>query len=1003
MPDTKRPSAELGDPPIPGAYPESSGPSTSTQQSLTHALYARRSEFTRTKQIRVKVGTWNVAALKHVELDLGAWFVSGKGITERLAGLDVNPKADEERESVGAQEASWSDEEITIPKNDIKVLPADDDIGLYVLGLQEVVDISSPTEALRPFTDPSVGIRWKGVLEEALPPGYKFIAQQQLVGILLLIYAAPSVAAEIGSVSTTMTGTGLMGYMGNKGAVAARLVLGETTKLLFVNCHLAAGTEKGACDRRNWDANQIISRSKFEPLVDPFGVALATGDRIGDEDFGFWFGDLNYRLEGMPGDDVRRLLELHVRNEYNVGRYQASAIDLDAVADALERAKDTIADDNSSQSSGTTAVEPAEDDDFSDRGDITPSADPASLVTTISSLLPHDELHQQIKARKAFYDGWREGPIRFLPTYKYDVGSAGVFDSSEKRRSPSWCDRILFRTRNDKLSYEKRLKDEEEARKRDAELKAEGVDQASDEEDILFDYDPAQDGMEGDDYDEYGDADPVSTATAENFEDDIIQEYYTSHQRVLSSDHKPLNSVFVLKYESVIPELKAQVYAEVARELDRTENETRPTVTLIVDQPMSSSDKGGTDSAAVDFGPVRYADSINRTLIAANTGQVPANICFLDRPNELGITPPWLSVNIDHPLGVADKFSYTLQPGETLSIQLTLQILGVDFIRRLNSGDEDISDILVLRITGGRDHFIPIRGQWQATCLGRSIADLIRIPEGGIRSLQQKKESIKPTSSGIHFSAPRELFKLSESLEHTVERCVAEWDMTVAQDQPDNKPPWEKNAGWPFAEDSWEYNDTQERLRLECEIIDALDNDRSVDSAIPSETPTSVKTEVLAECVLHFLRYLTDGIIPSDLWSKLEADLIAREKSKVKSNSIDDQTSAVLEVLSTQPNHSISFVIVTSMLSRIIHELTTVSAEKAKSRVAVPETPRAANVRRRTLSKVPLVARRQIVEKSISSVLAPEVVKLPTDAKSRNAAQDRAAGVIELFVKDERA
>lgn len=492
----------------------------------------------------------------------------------------------DDREGVEDQEARYAKKKSTLPQNDPGLLPGGNDIGLYLLGLQEIVDVNSAAEALRPYTDSSVAQKWKSEMEAHLPRGYKFIAEQQLIGMLLLIYASEDVAADIKSVSTTSVGTGLMGYMGNKGAVTARIVLGETTRLVFVNAHLAAGTDKGAVERRNWDYGQVMTRTKFEPITDSMGLAQNVGEGIDDADIAFFVGDLNYRLEGIPGEDVRRLLMLHTRNEYDLSKKQSKKVDKEIANKraSIERRRESRMSTDSGVSQVSTVRSRddetgQEEEDFDEEDALDPTSDPASLHTTLSSLLPHDELQQQQKARKAF-QGWQEGPITFLPTYKYDAGSVGVFDSSEKRRAPSWCDRILWRTRRDMLAYESAIAEEEDSRKKDEEMKNSGLDEAGKDEEMLYDYDPDEDADEAGAYDDaYEDAPEGTVITKEGFADEISLEAYVAHQRVLSSDHKPLDAVFSFKYDAVVPELKSKIHQEVARELDRAENEGRPNVT----------------------------------------------------------------------------------------------------------------------------------------------------------------------------------------------------------------------------------------------------------------------------------------------------------------------------------------------------------------------------------------------------------------------------------------
>ncbi|CAI7990552.1 Synaptojanin-1, partial [Geodia barretti] len=59
------------------------------------------------------------------------------------------------------------------------------------------------------------------------------------------------------------------------------------------------------------------------------------------------------------------------------------------------------------------------------------------------SLVLQDQLTKQRKLKKVFR-GFVEGAMTFAPTYKYDQFSDD-YDTSEKCRTPAWCDRILWR------------------------------------------------------------------------------------------------------------------------------------------------------------------------------------------------------------------------------------------------------------------------------------------------------------------------------------------------------------------------------------------------------------------------------------------------------------------------------------------------------------------------------------------------------------------------------
>lgn len=73
---------------------------------------------------------------------------------------------------------------------------------------------------------------------------------------------------------------------------------------------------------------------------------------------------------------------------------------------------------------------------------------------TVIAMIKRNELaklleRDQIMVSRRRVSGFRlaqfvELPITFAPTYKYDVGT-DRYDTSEKKRAPAWCDRLLYR------------------------------------------------------------------------------------------------------------------------------------------------------------------------------------------------------------------------------------------------------------------------------------------------------------------------------------------------------------------------------------------------------------------------------------------------------------------------------------------------------------------------------------------------------------------------------
>ncbi len=976
-----------------------------------------------------------MAACPGTDKDLGSWFIPGTGLDTKLASLDLtrHPAAGLRDGDEGRDTGEDGGAPI--------YLAGEHQIGLYVLGLQEVVDLNLTTSQVMTrvyAADHGPLGKWKTAIESAIPEGYQLVTSEQLSGLLLLIYASPEVAPTISNVSTVSVGTGLFGVMGNKGAVTTRVILGEATKLVFVNCHLASGHEASFLERRIWDTNQILSRTAFEPVAFA-GISEDHSEKIGDEDFAFWLGDLNFRLDGLPGDDIRRLLMLHTRGEYDLSKTVQREDSLETEAIMVQRDSDS-SDETTDQDSATTkSTDQATDDSVSlpdpDEFLPDPHEDPASLQATLDSLLPHDQLLRMMKERKVFHEGWREGPIAFLPSYKYDVGTVSLFDSSEKRRAPSWCDRILYRTRKDLQGYQAKVDEEEEARKKDEEMKARGIDQAGDDDEVLFDYDPDYDrdeqpqGQAGLDYDEYDEDDDEGLVVTEGGAVDRLQlDSYTSHQRITSSDHKPISSVFTLDYDAVVPELRAKVHAKVARELDRAENEGRPGITIVVDSQELSSPSHPSSSASdhvVDFGEVRYLEDRLAYLTLANTGRVSATFSFVEKPSAEdlgGALPQWLRTSfvrsdVDDESGLERLGKeVTLEPGETVKALLEIIVNNIAHARMLNDGQTQLEDVLVLRVTDGRDHFIPVRASWSPTCISRSIEELIRVPDGGIRlfakSLADKNGHAGsiPYDLDVRCAAPKELFKLTDAAESLTERVLADAQMLNDYQIPEN-------PGWPFEEAAWKYTDKEKRESHLVSLINILDDDKPIADAFLPEISAMERLESVAEVLVLFLRSLTDGIVTMPIWARIEqASLPSINQppaapKPASNDASEDDKAAILDILGSAPNHNISFVFLTATLAKATVELAPLSQAHLEALQVEPTGLGLGVLGRRSLSfrrsgttptaeAVMALEKRRARERRFAEIFGKIVCRasVPEKEKDKKVLEDRQRALLQLFL-----
>ncbi|XP_037577610.1 inositol polyphosphate 5-phosphatase OCRL-like [Dermacentor silvarum] len=227
---------------------EGATPLAARESVVRLQLAMREDDYTQLEEIRFFLGTWNVNGQACGSVTLRDW----------LSAADPEPPQ------------------------------------LYAVGFQEL-DLSK--EALL-FTDSPREEEWLRAVALGLHSGcrYRLVKLVRLVGMMLVLFVEERLASHVQEVEAHWVGTGILGKMGNKGAVAIRLRL-HASALCFVCCHLAAHQDE--CQRRNQDYQDVCARLSFGPT-----------DRVlSDHEQIFWLGDLNYRLADLEHDRVKTMVE----------------------------------------------------------------------------------------------------------------------------------------------------------------------------------------------------------------------------------------------------------------------------------------------------------------------------------------------------------------------------------------------------------------------------------------------------------------------------------------------------------------------------------------------------------------------------------------------------------------------------------------------------------------------------------------------------------------------
>nr|XP_046169338.1 type II inositol 1,4,5-trisphosphate 5-phosphatase isoform X2 [Oncorhynchus gorbuscha] len=227
----------------------------------------------------------------------------------------------------------------------------------------------------------------------------------------------------------------------------------------------------------------------------------------------------------------------------------------------------------------------------------------------------------------------------------------------------------------------------------------------------------------------------------------VRQLHYQSHMALKTSDHKPVSSLLEIGIKLVNEESYKKTFEEIVRSLDKMENECIPSLTL--------------STREFHFKDVKFMQHQAETLTLHNDGQVPCQFEFIQKLDEPTYCKPWLTAN------PAKGF---IAQGGNMDIDLEV-FVNRSTATELNSGRQQIEDILVLHLERGKDYFLSVSGNYLPSCFGSSIQTLCQLrdpiqemPLETIRELTSSGDETSTVSIDKPLDIPKEIWQMVDHL-----------------------------------------------------------------------------------------------------------------------------------------------------------------------------------------------------------------------------------------------